>query len=215
MKSILMIGLGRFGRHMAQKFIEEGNDVLAIEYSEERADKATDILRDIQIGDATDEKFMETLGVNNFDICVVAIGNNFQTALEITVILKDLGAKFIIARATREIYEKLLLRNGADHVVYAERDMAERLAIKYGAKNIFDYIELTPEVAIYEIAVPSSWYGKSILEQNIRARYNVSILAVKQNGTINPMPSPDYRFSGKETIMVMGNNNDIRAITKK
>lgn len=215
MKSILMIGLGRFGRHMAQKFIEEGNDVLAIESSEERADKATDILRDIQIGDATDEKFMETLGVNNFDICVVAIGNNFQTALEITVILKDLGAKFIIARATREIYEKLLLRNGADHVVYAERDMAERLAIKYGAKNIFDYIELTPEVAIYEIAVPSSWHGKSILEQNIRARYNVSILAVKQNGEINPMPSPDYRFSGKETIMVMGNNNDIRAITKK
>ncbi|MGN0538011.1 MAG: potassium channel family protein [Acutalibacteraceae bacterium] len=215
MKSILMIGLGRFGRHMAQKFIEEGNDVLAIEYSEERADKATDILRDIQIGDATDEKFMETLGVNNFDICVVAIGNNFQTALEITVILKDLGAKFIIARATREIYEKLLLRNGADHVVYAERDMAERLAIKYGAKNIFDYIELTPEVAIYEIAVPSSWHGKSILEQNIRARYNVSILAVKQNGTINPMPSPDYRFSGRETIMVMGSNNDIRAITKK
>lgn len=215
MKSILMIGLGRFGRHMAQKFIEEGNDVLAIEYSEERADKATDILRDIQIGDATDENFMETLGINNFDICVVAIGNNFQTALEVTVILKDLGAKFIIARATRKIYEKLLLRNGADHVVYAERDMAERLAIKYGAKNIFDYIELTPEIAIYEIAVPLSWHGKSILEQNIRARYNVSILAIKENGVINPMPSPDYRFSGKETIMVMGSNNDIRAITKK
>lgn len=215
MKSILMVGLGRFGRHMAQKFIEEGNDVLGIEHSEERADNATDILRDIQIGDATDENFMETLGVDNFDICVVAIGNNFQTALEVTVILKDLGAKFIIARATREIYEKLLLRNGADHVVYAERDMAERLAIKYGAKNIFDYIELTPEAAICEIAVPSSWHNKSILELNIRAKYNVSVLAIKQDGNINPMPSPNYRFTGHETLMVMGSNNNIRAITKK
>ncbi len=215
MKSILMIGLGRFGRHMAKKFLDEGNDVLAIEYSEERADKATDILRDIQIGDATDENFMATLGIDNFDICVVAIGNNFQTALEVTVILKDLGAKFIIGRATREIYEKLLLRNGADYVVYAEREMAERLAIKYGAKNIFDYIELTPEVAIYEIAVPTSWHNKSILELNIRAKYNVSILAIKQDGEINPMPSPNYRFTGKETIMVMGSNNDIRSITRR
>lgn len=215
MKSILIIGLGRFGRHMAQKLIEEGNDVLGIDRSEERADKATDILHNIQIGDATDEHFMDTLGINNFDICVVAIGDNFQASLEITVILKDLGAKFILARANREVYKKLLLRNGADYVVYAERDMAEKLAIKFGAKNIFDYIELTPEVAIYEIAVPYSWHNKSILEQNVRARYNVSILAVKINGVINPLPNPNYRFSGNETIMIMGNHADVRAITKK
>ena len=215
MKSILMIGLGRFGRHMTEKLLDEGNDVLGIDKSEDRADKCTDILRDIQIGDATDEHFMESLGINNFDICVVAIGDNFQASLEITVILKDLGAKFIIARANRDVHKKLLLRNGADYVVYAERDMAEKLAVKFGAKNIFDYIELTPEVAIYEIAVPTSWHGKSILEQNVRARYNVSILAVKTDGRINPVPDPKYRFTGSETLMVMGSNADVRALTKK
>ena len=214
MKTILIIGLGRFGRHMAKKFIEEGNDVLAIERDEERANNATDFIRNIQIGDATDERFIESIGINNFDICVVAIGDDFQHSLEITVLLKDMGAKFVIARASRDVHRKLLLRNGADHVVYAEREMAERLAVKYGAKNIFDYIELTPEVGIYEIAVPSSWCGKSIIEKSIRAKYNISILAIKMNGEIFPLPSPDNVFSKDETLMVMGTHANIKAITK-
>ena len=151
MKSILIIGLGRFGRHMAQKLIDEGNEVLALEKNEERADNAVSIIDDIHIADATDEAFMKSLGVNNFDLCVVAIGDNFQNALEITVLLKDLGAKYILARASREVHRKLLLRNGADHVVYAEREMAERLAIKYGAKNIFDYFELSEDLSLIHI----------------------------------------------------------------
>lgn len=136
MKSILVIGLGRFGRHITRKFLEEGNSVLAVEKNEGRADNAINILPDIQIADATNETFIKSLGVNNFDLCVVAIGDNFQSALEITVLLKDFGAKYILARACRDVHRKLLLRNGADHVVYAEREMAERLAIKYGSKNI-------------------------------------------------------------------------------
>ncbi len=214
MKTILIIGLGRFGRHMAKKFIEEGNDVLAIEKDEERANNATDFIRNIQIGDAADERFIESLGINNFDICVVAIGDDFQRSLEITVLLKDMGAKFVIARASRDVHRKLLLRNGADHVVYAEREMAERLAVKYGAKNIFDYVELTPEVGIYEIAVPSSWCGKSIIEKSIRNKYNVSILATKKNGEIFPLPSPEHIFANDETLMVMGTHSNIKAITK-
>ena len=113
MKTILIIGLGRFGRHMAKKFLEEGNDVFAVEKDEERADNAVDFVQNIQIGDATDERFVKSLGINNFDICAVTVGNDFQTALEITVILKDLGAKFIIARASRDVHRKLLMRNGA------------------------------------------------------------------------------------------------------
>ena len=124
MKSILMIGLGRFGRHMARKFMEEGNEVLAIERNEERADSAIEIVQNIQIGDATDERFMQSLGVDNFDICVIAIGDNFQTSLEITVLLKDLGAPFVLARASRDVHKKLLLRNVADYVVYGERELA-------------------------------------------------------------------------------------------
>lgn len=214
MKSVLIIGLGRFGRHMAKKFIEEGNSVLAVDISEVRADNAVSFINNIEIGDSTNEGFIESLGVNNFDICVVAIGENFQAALETTVLLKDFGAPFIIARACRNVHKKLLLRNGADYVVYAERETAERLAVKYGAKNIFDYIELTDDVAIYEVAVPNSWVGKTIVQLDIRKKYNVSILATKQNGIIYPMPSPDHIFESDETLMVLAENNSIRAITK-
>lgn len=214
MKSILIIGLGRFGRHMAQKFIEEGNSVLAIEKNEERADNAINIVKDIQIGDATNELFIESLGVGNFDLCVVAIGDNFQSALEITVLLKDYGAPFVLARASRDVHRKLLLRNGADHVVYAEREMAERLAIKYGSKHMFDYIELTPEIAICEIAVPESWCGKSIVEKAIRSRYNISILAIKKEQKIFPLPHPDHVFNHNETLIIIGDRKDLHPFTK-
>ena len=213
MKNVLIIGLGRFGRHMAMKFIEEGNDVLAVEISEERADSAIEIVQNIQIGDATDERFIQSLGVDNFDLCVIAIGDRFQVSLEITVLLKDMGAPYVIARASRDIHKKLLLRNGADYVVYGERELAERLAVKFGADNIFDYIVLDSEYAIYEIAVPRSWYGKSIVELSIRNKYKVSILATKKGGRIYPLPHPDHVFSPDETLMVMGNEESIRVIT--
>lgn len=212
-KSILIIGLGRFGRHMAQTFIENGHEVMAVDYSEERADAAVGLIQQILIGDATDERFMESLGISNFDLAVVAVGENFQTVLEITVLLKDLGCKYIVARATTEVHKKLLLRNGADYVTYAEREIAERLAIKFGADNIFDYVELTPEIGIYEIAVPEKWRGKSMVELSIRNRYHVSVLATKKQDKIFPLPNPNHVFEARESIMVMGTAEDIRAIT--
>ncbi len=214
MKSILIVGLGRFGRHMAHKLVEQGNSVLAVERSEERADNAINIVPNIQIGDAANEVFAQSLGVSNFDLCVIAIGDDFQTSLEITVLFKDLGAKFILARASREVHRKLLLRNGADHVVYAEREMAERLAVKYGSKNLFDYIELTPEAAIYEMRVPESWYGKTILEKSVRTRYHISILATKKNGEITPLPQPEHVFSSDETLIVFGGKKAARDLLK-
>lgn len=213
MKSILIIGLGRFGRHMAQTFIENGHEVMAVDRSEERADAAVGLIQQILIGDATDERFMESLGIGNFDLAVVAVGENFQTVLEITVLLKDLGCKYIVARATRDVHKKLLLRNGADYVTYAEREIAERLAIKFGADNIFDYVELTPEIGIYEIAVPEKWRGKSMVELSIRNRYHVSVLATKKQDKIFPLPNPNHVFEARESIMVMGTAEDIRAIT--
>ena len=213
MKSILMIGLGRFGRHMAEKFIENGHEILAIDIDEERADDAVGLVQKIQIGDATEERFMETLGVRNFDLAVIAIGENFQTVLEVTVLLKDLGCKFIVARATRDVHKKLLLRNGADYVVYAEREVAERLAIKFGADNIFDYVELTPEIGIYEIAMPKKWNGKSMVELSVRTNYHVSVLATKKDGKIFPLPHPTHIFEEEESIMVMGTMEDIKKIT--
>lgn len=198
---------------MAQTFIENGHEVMAVDHSEERADAAVGLIQQILIGDATDERFMESLGIGNFDLAVVAVGENFQTVLEITVLLKDLGCKYIVARATRDVHKKLLLRNGADYVTYAEREIAERLAIKFGADNIFDYVELTPEIGIYEIAVPEKWRGKSMVELSIRNRYHVSVLATKKQDKIFPLPNPNHVFEARESIMVMGTAEDIRAIT--
>lgn len=214
MKTIMIIGLGRFGRHMARKFIEQGNEVLAIEKDEGRADDCVELIQNIQIGDATDERFVQSLGVDNFDLCVIGIGDNFQTVLEITVLLKELGAHFVLARASRDVHKKLLLRNGADYVVYGERELAERLAVKFGADNIFDYIVLDSEYAIYEIAVPTKWYGKSIVELSIRTVYGVSILAIIRDGKISPLPRPDHVFSPEETLMVLGDDKSIKNVLK-
>lgn len=212
MKSVLIIGLGRFGRHMARKFIEDGNSVLAVEKSQERADNAVGFINDIQIADATDENYIRSLGVSDFDLCVVAIGDNFQSSLEITVLLKDLGAKRILARASREVHRKLLLRNGADDVVYAEREMAERLAVRYGCDNILEYFEIGDKAAIVEISVPEGWVGKSILQKSVRNKYNINIFATKRNGKIYPNPSPEHIFTADETLVVLSSEKDIERL---
>lgn len=214
MKSILIIGLGRFGRHMAKKFSEQNNDVMAIDINEERINNVLSVVTNALIGDATNERFMETIGVRDFDLCVVAIGDNFQSSLETTALLKDLGAKFILARASRDVHAKFLLRNGADDVIYTEKETAERLAVKYGSDNIFNYIGLNDEYSIYEIAVPSSWLNKSILKVNVRSKYGISILATKQGNNIFPLPKPEHVFTDSESLMILGKNEDVSRFIK-
>ena len=214
MKSILIIGLGRFGRHMAKKFSEQNNDVMAIDINEERINNVLPVVTNALICDATNEQFMETIGVRDFDLCVVAIGDNFQSSLETTALLKDLGAKFVLARASRDVHAKFLLRNGADDVIYTEKETAERLAVKYGSDNIFNYIELNGEYSIYEIAVPSSWLNKSILKVNVRSKYGISILATKQGNNIYPLPKPEHVFTDSESLMILGKNEDVSRFIK-
>ena len=214
MKSILIIGLGRFGRHMAKKFSEQNNDVMAIDINEERINNVLSVVTNALIGDATNEQFMETIGVRDFDLCVVAIGDNFQSSLETTALLKDLGAKFVLARASRDVHAKFLLRNGADDVIYTEKETAERLAVKYGSDNIFNYIEINDEYSIYEIAVPSSWLNKSILKVNVRSKYGISILATKQGNNIYPLPKPEHVFTDSESLMILGKNEDVSRFIK-
>lgn len=214
MKSILIIGLGRFGRHMAEKFSEQNNDVMAIDINEERVNNVLSVVTNALIGDATNGRFMETVGVRDFDLCVVAIGDNFQSSLETTALLKDLGAKFVLARASRDVHAKFLLRNGADDVIYTEKETAERLAVKYGSDNIFNYIELNDEYSIYEIAVPAAWLNKSILKVNVRSKYGISILATKQGKNIFPLPKPEHVFTDSESLMILGKNEDISRFIK-
>lgn len=218
MKSVLLIGLGRFGRHMAEKLLEEGNEVLGVDICEERVNDAMDMLTNAQIGDATNELFVESLGVRNFDLCVVAIGDNFQNSLETTALLKDYGAPFVLSRANRDVHAKFLLRNGADRIVYPEKEMAQRMAVKYGNDNIFDCIELTDEYSIYEIPVPESWVGKSILEKDVRKKYGISILATKRLETLYPLPGAEHVFAEDENLIILGHFKDVRAVinyTKK
>ena len=214
MKSILIIGLGSFGRYIAGKFIENGHEVMAIDHNDYKADAAVEDISHILIGDATDERFMKGLGIDNFDLVVIAISDNFQTTLEITVILKDLGCKFIVARASSDIHKKLLLRNGADYVSFAEKEAAERLAISLGNDSIFDFIELTPEIGIYEISVPKRWIGKTVIDLNIRNKHHLNVLATKSNGKINIELGTTHTFTADETIMVMGSQENVNRVEK-
>lgn len=214
MKSVLVIGLGRFGKYMARKLEADGHDVMAIDISEERANAAVNIVQNIEIMDCREEEVIRSLGVSNYDFCVVAIGDDFQTVLEIVVLLKDLGAKYIVARATRDVHKKLLLRNGADYVVYAEKDMAERLAVKFGMDDIFDYIQLTDDVGIYEIRTPSEWIGKSVREVEVRSEYHVNILGSKRDDYLTPIIAPDYVFNTEDSLYVMGEKKYIRKLVR-
>lgn len=210
MKSILLIGLGRFGRHAARKLDEMGHEVLAVDKNEERVQAVLPFVTNSQIGDSTDENFLKSLGINNFDVCIVAIGDNFQSSLETTSLLKELGAKLVVSRAARDVHAKFLLRNGADHIVYPEKQLALWTAIRYSSDHVFDYIELNADYSIFEVEVPDSWIGKSVQQIDIRKQYQLNIIAVKKEGYLNPELTPEYSFSEGETVLVIGNNKNIQ-----
>ncbi len=209
MKSVLLIGLGRFGKHVARKLTELHHEVLAIDKDEERVDAVLPFVTSAQIGDATNEQFIASLGVRNFDLCIVAIGDNFQSSLETTALLKDYGAPLIVARANRDVHAKFLLRNGADHIVYPERQVASWAAVRFSADNIFDYIQLTNDYSIYETPLPSDWVGKTIIDLRVRQVHKINILAVKYQGRLEPLPGPEHMFREEETLLVMGSNKDL------
>ena len=210
MKSILLIGLGRFGKHIAVKLHELNHEVMAIDKNEERVDEVLPYVTNAQIGDSMEEEFLRALGVGNYDVCIVAIGNDFQGSLETTSLLKELGAKKVVARAARDIQAKFLLRNGADEIVYPEKQLANWTAIRYTSDHIFDYIELDEEHAIFEIEVPMNWISKSIGEIDIRRRYNINIMAIKKKGKLEMAISPDTRLEEDEALLVLGRHKDIQ-----
>ena len=214
MKSVLLIGLGRFGRHMAEKLRELHHEVLAVDRNEQRVNEILPLVTNAQIGDGTNEQLIESLGVRNFDLCVVAIGDDFQSSLETTALLKEHGAPFVLSRANRDVHAKFLLRNGADDVVYPEKQMASWAAVRYSADHIFDYIELTDDHSIFETAVPASWVGKTIVELAVRQKYHINILATKRDGKLEPLPGPAHCFRGYETIFILGGNRDAQRFLK-
>ena len=210
MKSILLIGLGRFGRHIAIKLDELNHQVMAVDNNESRVEAVLPYVRKAQIGDATNEDFIRSLGVRNFDVCIVAIGDNFQSSLETTSLLKELGAKMVVSGAARDVHAKFLLRNGADEVVYPEKQLASWTAIRYSADHIFDYVELDEEHGIFEISIPDAWIGKTVGELDIRKKYNVNIMALRCNGVLDMNIASETLLGDDQTMLVLGNIKNIQ-----
>ena len=211
MKNILLIGLGRFGKHIAMQLNEMGHEIMAVDINEERVNKILPFVTNAQIGDSTDASFLESLGIGNFDICFVTIGGSFQNSLETTSLLKELGARLVISRAERDVQEKFLLRNGADRVVYPEKQVAKWASIRYADDHILDYMEVDASHAIFEVEVPDEWIGRSVGELDIRRKYNINILAVKREREVGVAISVDTVLEADSTLLVLG---DYKAIQK-
>lgn len=210
MKSILLIGLGRFGRHIAIRLNELGHDVMAVDRNESRINDILPYVTGAQIGDTSSEAFLKSLGVDNYDVCIVAIGKDFQSSLETTSYLHEMGAKMVVSRAETDVQEKFLLRNGANEVIYPEKQVAYWSAIRYSSDHILDYVEIDDESGIFEVTIPDEWIGKSVAELDLRKRFNVNIIGFKRNEKINYTVSPDKTMRTDETMLVIGNHKEIQ-----
>ncbi|MBR0130611.1 MAG: TrkA family potassium uptake protein [Firmicutes bacterium] len=210
MKNILIIGLGRFGRHTAEKLSELGHQVLAVDISEEKVNESMPFVTDAMIGDATKVEFLRSLGVSNFDVCIVAIGDDFQSSLEISSQLKELGASCVVSRASNGIHEKFLRRNGADDVIYPEKQTAEQVAIRYSSEYILDYLPVGNDFAVYEIKVPDDWIGHSLVQLDLRRNYHLNVVAIKSPQSMIVDIDPDMLLASGQTLLVMSDEKSIQ-----
>ena len=217
MKSILIIGMGRFGHHLAANFLEHNHDVMIVDEDEEKLADMVPYATSTRIGDCTNEEVLKSIGVRNFDVVFVCIGTNFQSSLEITSLAKELGAKRVVSKATRDIQAKFLLRNGADEVIYPDKDIAEKWAERYSLDNLFDYIDLPGAFGIYEVPPLKEWVGRSIRESDIAAKHKISILGIKKKHEeeMSVMPSADYIIRDTDHLMVMAGNEVAERLLKE
>ncbi len=209
MKSVLIIGAGQFGAHIARSMTQLKCEVMAVDTDESRINAILPLVTNAQIGDSTNEDFMRTLGIPDYDVCIVTISGNFQNSLETTALLKELGAKKVIARAQNDVQEKFLLRNGADETVYPEKQTAVRIATKEASDDILDVFQLDRDVNIYEVRVPKNWNEKTIAGLDVRKKYHLNLIAVRVNDQLT-VPMPDMVLHTGDEVLVMGATKDIQ-----
>ncbi|MDE6598020.1 MAG: TrkA family potassium uptake protein [Clostridia bacterium] len=215
MKSVLLIGMGKFGQTLGEKLINMGDEVMIVDKDEDVINTLAPKYTNALIANCMNADNLQAMDIPSFNVCVVAIGDDFQSSLEITSILKDLGAKWVVSRADTDIQRKFLFRVGADEVVYPNRDIAEKLAVKLNSENVYDYIEVDSQYSIFEIAVPAKWNGKTLVEANPRGKYGLNVLLIKKGRNIVPSPGPNYVFEDGDHILVFGNTEKIVAFTNK
>lgn len=214
MKSFLIIGMGHFGHHLCRSLAETDCEIMIVDQNEEALEDMLPYVVSAKIGDCTNIEVLKTFDIPSFDACFVCIGENFQNSLEITSQLKECGAKKVISKADRDIQEKFLLRNGADEVIYPEKNMAERYAVTESSEHIFNFINLGSDYSIYEIDILDRWIGKTVKELNFRVKYNLAVLATKKDGEVKPVISGDRRFEKGEHLLVLGKEEDVHKVTK-
>ncbi|MGN0633467.1 MAG: potassium channel family protein [Oscillospiraceae bacterium] len=209
MKSILIIGVGQFGSHVARRLNELPCEVMAIDISEERINEILPFVDNAQIGDCTNEEFMRSLGVRNYDVCIVSIGGLFQTSLEATALVKELGSPRVISRATNDVQMKFLLRNGADEVIYPEKQMAIRVATRCASDSILDFVQLDDSHAIYEMVAPKKWSGKSLAQLDVRKKFGINIIALKDGDKVT-VPMADTIMHEGDIVFAIGEEKEIQ-----
>jgi trk system potassium uptake protein len=208
MKSFLVIGLGTFGQYLAIKLMELNNEVMIVDKDEDRVNHLASMVTASRIGDCQDEEVLRALGVKNFDACFVCVSDDFQCSLEVTSMLKELGAKHVVARAERDKQAKFLKSIGADEVIHTELDMAHRAAVRFSTKGAFEYIELTPEYAIFEIETPGEWIGRTVSDVGVRSEYNLNVIGIKEEGEITPLTKANHVFSEQQHLIIAGSRKD-------
>ncbi len=216
MNKILLIGMGKFGQILGEKLLEVGDEVMIVDRDEEKINRFASKYADALIANCMEEENLRAMAPASFDACVVAIADDFQSSLEITSLLKELGAKYVVAKASTEIQRKFLLRNGADEVVYPDYDMAEKLAVTLHSTKVFDYVELNEETSIMEVAVPTRWAGKRLADVNPRKNHGLNLLTVrKSNEALVTELNADYVFKTGDHMLVFGNTEKILKFTNK
>lgn len=218
MKQFAVIGIGRFGKALAERLYELGHEVLAIDVDEEEIQKISDKVTHAVTADATDENVLRSMGVRNFDVGIVAIGSDIQSSIIVTLMLKEIGVKYIVAKAQNELHAKVLLKIGADRVVFPERDMGVRVAHNLIATNILEYIELSPEYSIIEFAVFPSWVGGNLRDLNLRVKYGINVVAIRNENDdefVNVSPKADEILKEGDILVVIGSNEDLKKLEKK
>ncbi len=214
MKTVLVIGMGRFGKNATVKLRELGHEVMAVDMLRDRVTDSLGIASNAVIGDATSRAFLETLGIRDYDLCIVTIGDDFQSSLETTSLLKEMGARKVISRASNDVQKKFLLRNGADHVAYPEEQVAHWVAMRYSSDSIFDFLSLEDGYAIVEMDVPIKWTGRTIGELDVRNRHKINIMAIKRNDKMIMDITTNTQLSGMDKALVLGKYEDIQKCLK-
>lgn len=215
MKSILLIGLGKFGQTLGKKLLDMGDEVVIVDKNEEIINVLQPFYTNALSTNCMNEDNLRRLDIPSYNVCIVAIGEDFQSSLEITSILKELGAKYIISKASTQIQKKFLLRNGADEVIYPDADIAEKIAVKINSTNVYDFIEINGEYSVFEIEILDKWINKSIAQINFRKKYDMNILTIKKDATRLEPPTPDYLFEKGDHIVVFGKTSTILSFTNK